>query len=65
MENDDAIRQSVHWILGHPDIFLNSAGDVDLLPAIFKAASDLEPKPSDETMVKLNQQEGTTSIFGI
>ena len=65
MENDDAIRQSVHWVLGHPDIFLNSAGDVDLLPAVFKAASDLGPKPSDETMIKLNQQEGTTSIFGI
>ena len=65
MESDDAIRQSVHWVLGHPDIFLNSAGDVDLLPAVFKAADELAPKPSDELMAQIDQQEGTASIFGI
>jgi aryl-alcohol dehydrogenase-like predicted oxidoreductase len=65
MENDDAIRQSVHWVLNQPDIFLNSAGDVDLLPAVFNAANNMGPKPSDEAMATLNQQEGTTSIFGI
>jgi len=65
MENEAAIRTSVHWVLGHPDIFLNSAGDVSLLPAIFKAASELGSQPSDAAMAALRAEEGMASIFGI
>lgn len=65
MEKEEAIRTSVHWVLGHPDIFLNSAGDVNLLPMVLKAADDLGPKPSDADMQALRDQEGMASIFGI
>ena len=65
MENEDAIRTSVHWVLGHPDIFLNSAGDVNLLPMVLKAADELGPQPDATTMAALREQEGMASIFGI
>ncbi len=65
LEGDDTIRKSVHWVLGHPDIFLNSAGDVGLLPSVLKAANPLGPKPSDQEMAGLNDREGLASIFGI
>ncbi len=65
LEGDDSIRQSVHWVLGHPDIFLNSAGDVGLLPSVLRAADQLGPKPSDAEMEQLCEREGLASIFGI
>lgn len=65
MENDDAIRKSVHWVLGFADIFLNSAGDVDLLPITLKAANELAAPPSDAEMAALGEHEGMASIFGI
>ncbi len=65
MEDEEAIRQSVQWVLGHPDIFLNSAGDVDLLPAIFRAASERDTAPSDAVMAQLDAKVGMASIFGI
>lgn len=65
MENEEAIRTSVHWVLGHPDIFLNSAGDVNLLPMVLKAADELGPQPDVQAMAALRDEEGMASIFGI
>lgn len=65
LESEYAIRKSVNWVLGEPDIFLNSAGDMDLLPTIFKAADELGPKPDDAEMEAFAEQEGLASIFGI
>ena len=53
------------WVLGEPDIFLNSVGDVDILPMVLKAADELMPKPDDTAMGKLAQDQGLVSIFGI
>jgi len=32
LEEQADIDKAVHWVLGHPGIFLNTAGDVTLLP---------------------------------
>ena len=29
--DDQAIANAVHWVLGHPDVFLNTVGDIHLL----------------------------------
>jgi len=65
LEDENAIRQSVHWVLGEPDIFLNSVGDMNLLPLVLKAADDIGPKPDDATMTRLAKEQGLSSIFGI
>lgn len=65
LEKENDIREAVHWLLSEPGIFLNSAGDVNLLPAILRAADKPGPKPSDATMAALAERTGLASIFGI
>ena len=42
-ENEAEIETAVHWVLNRPDIFLNTAGDPDLLPLVLAAASRFTP----------------------
>ena len=65
LENEADIRQAVHWILARPGIFLNSLGDVDLLPAVLRAADDLGAAPDDAAMAELSERTGLSSIFGL
>jgi aryl-alcohol dehydrogenase-like predicted oxidoreductase len=65
LENEEDIRAAVHWVLGRPGIFLNSVGDVDLLPAVLRAADDLAAPPGDAFMAGLSDRVGLASIFGI
>ncbi len=65
LENEDDIRAAVHWTLGRPGIFLNSVGDVGLLPAVLRAAETLGEMPDDAFMAGLSERVGMASIFGI
>ena len=44
------IDQAVHWVLGHQAAFLNTAGDMRLLPRVLDAASRFHTPPPDEVM---------------
>src|SRR4051795_2244716 len=44
------IDKAVHWVLGNPQVFLLTTGDVDLLPKLLDAASRFSQRPSDEDM---------------
>ena len=65
LEGEDDIRAAVHWVLAEEDLFLNSAGDIGLLPSVLRAAGELEPAPGDEVMAGLSERAGLRSIFGI
>ncbi len=65
LENEDAIATAVQWVLARPRIFLLSVGDVDLLPAVLRAADTDINMPSDATMAALSERAGLASIFGI
>jgi aryl-alcohol dehydrogenase-like predicted oxidoreductase len=67
LEDEEEIRIAVHWVLARPGIFLNSAGDVGLLPAVLRAADGFGTAalPSDEVMAGLSQRAGLASIFGL
>ena len=65
LEDYDSIRKSVHWVLSHKDIFLNSIGDVEILPSFLRAADTLGECPSDEEMHSMSEKFGLASIFGI
>src|SRR3954470_10821051 len=41
---------AVHWVLGRPEAFLLTTGDVDILPRLLDAADRFERRPSDEEM---------------
>lgn len=39
LENQEDIDKAVQWVLSNPQVFLNSAGDIDILPRVLEAAS--------------------------
>jgi hypothetical protein len=52
-------------VLARPRLFLNSVGDVNLLPLVLQAADELGPVPDDAAMARLNARAGLASIFGL
>ena len=65
LEEQKDIDQAVHWVLGRGDVFLNTVGDVDLLPKVLDAASRFEKRPGQEEMEDLVQRNKMSSLFGI
>jgi aryl-alcohol dehydrogenase-like predicted oxidoreductase len=57
------IDLAVHWVLGRTGVFLNTIGDVTLLPKVLDAASRYESRPSDETMDELAAQRSLIPLF--
>jgi aryl-alcohol dehydrogenase-like predicted oxidoreductase len=57
------IELAVHWVLGREGIFLNSVGDVSLLPHVLDAAERLEARPDDSTMQALVQRRSLEPLF--
>ena len=51
------IDLAVWWVLGRPGIFLNTVGDVDLLPKVLDAASRFERAPDELKMQSLVKEQ--------
>jgi aryl-alcohol dehydrogenase-like predicted oxidoreductase len=58
-----AIDKAVHWVLGTPDFFLNTVGDIHLLPKVLDAASRFTQRPSDAEMQQLLAESALTPLF--
>jgi aryl-alcohol dehydrogenase-like predicted oxidoreductase len=65
LERPEDIDRAVHWVLGRPGIFLNTAGDLGLLPKVLDAASRFTRPPSDEEMTALHDGTRMSSLFGL
>jgi aryl-alcohol dehydrogenase-like predicted oxidoreductase len=50
LEEQADIDTAVSWVLGRPGVFLNTVGDIRVLPRVFDAASRFEARPSDAVM---------------
>lgn len=48
LEDQLAMDAAIHWVMAKPGIFLNSAGDVNLLPRLLDAADRYIHAPADE-----------------
>ena len=57
------IDLAVRWVLGDPRVFLNTVGDVGLLPTVFDAASRGGSRPTDDEMESLLRRRGMTPLF--
>jgi aryl-alcohol dehydrogenase-like predicted oxidoreductase len=53
LEDQQDIDRAVHWVLSRPGIFLNTVGDITLLPKVLDAASRFQSAPSDVEMQDL------------
>jgi aryl-alcohol dehydrogenase-like predicted oxidoreductase len=63
LRKQDDIDLAVHWVLGRPGVFLNTVGDVALLPKVLDAASRHASRPSDETMDELAARRNLVPLF--
>jgi hypothetical protein len=50
-------------VLGRPGVFLNTVGDVAILPKVLDAASRYESRPSDQTMTELAARRNLVALF--
>jgi len=65
LEEQADIDRAVHWALGVPGVFLNTAGDLGLLPKVLDAASRFERPPADAEMTAMLEGSRITSLFGL
>jgi aryl-alcohol dehydrogenase-like predicted oxidoreductase len=63
LQEQDDIDLAAHWVLGRPGVFLNTVGDVLLLPKVLDAASRYASRPSDETMDELVARRNLVPLF--
>src|SRR5437660_403048 len=66
LEDQKDIDMTVHWALKRPGIFLNTVGDIHLLPRVLDAASRFQagsPVPTDEQMQSLVARLGMEPLF--
>ena len=52
-------------MLGLPGVFLNTVGDLTLMPKVLDAASRFERRPPDEAMAGMVESKRLTSLFGL
>jgi aryl-alcohol dehydrogenase-like predicted oxidoreductase len=57
------IELAVHWVLGREGLFLNTVGDLQLLPHVLEAAERVGERPDDETMNALVERRALTPLF--
>ncbi|PYO37951.1 MAG: aldo/keto reductase [Candidatus Rokuibacteriota bacterium] len=65
LEAQADIDRAVHWILGLPDVFISTVGDLALLPRVLDAASRFERRPADQEMAAMLGSTRMTSLFGL
>lgn len=63
LEEQADIDLAVHWILGHSQTFLNTAGDINILPRTLSAAHRFESRPTDEQMQALTERLKMEPLF--
>ena len=57
------IDLAAHWVLGRPEAFLLTTGDVEILPRLLDAAERFERRPPDEQMAELAARQALAPLF--
>ena len=63
LEKQADIDRAVHWVLGHAGLFLNSVGDVHILPRVLDAADRFVVPPMDSEMQTQVDKLGMQPLF--
>ncbi|HEY8884581.1 MAG TPA: aldo/keto reductase [Chloroflexota bacterium] len=57
------IDRAVSWVLGRPGVFLNTVGDIHVLPKVLDAANRLQRRPTDSEMAAMLQEQHLEPLF--
>ena len=63
LEAQADIDAAVHWVFGRPEVFLNTSGDIHILPRLLEAAARFEGRPSEEEMQAAVERCGMVPLF--
>jgi hypothetical protein len=63
LEDQADVGRAVHWVLGRPGLFLNTAGDTRLLPKVLDAASRFERAPAEDEMREMAARRSMRPLF--
>ena len=63
LEDQADLDLAVHWVLGHPGLFLNTAGDIHMLPKVLDAASRFQAKPPEADLRRLVDERAMAPLF--
>jgi len=63
LTDQDAIDTAVGWVLGREGVFLNTVGDINILPKVIDAAERFSERPNDEQMRGLEAAFGLEPLF--
>ena len=66
LRDQSDIDTAAHWVLGrpgNPQVFLNTAGDVEIIPRIFDSASRYQKRPTEQEMAKLMRDSHMAPLF--
>jgi predicted aldo/keto reductase-like oxidoreductase len=63
LEEQQDIDRAVHWVLGRPGVFLNTVGDVNILPRVLDSAQRFQQRPSDAEMQAMVEREQMAPLF--
>ncbi|MBN1877634.1 MAG: aldo/keto reductase [Anaerolineae bacterium] len=63
LEDQEAVDKAVHWVLGNDYVFLNTVGDIHVLPKVLEAATRAGARPSDEVMDAMVAGLGMEPLF--
>ena len=62
-DDPEALELAVHWVLGREEVFLNSVGDIGLLPRVLEAAARYRERPSDVSMRAVHEAQAAEPLF--
>jgi aryl-alcohol dehydrogenase-like predicted oxidoreductase len=63
LRDQEDIDLAVHWVLGRPQVFLNTVGDITLLPKVLDAAGRFEEQPADIALDELLSRRQLVPLF--
>ena len=62
-EEQSDVDMAVHWLFGRAGIFLNTAGDIGVLPKVLDAASRFQAPPAEEEMAAFSEKLQMAPLF--
>jgi predicted aldo/keto reductase-like oxidoreductase len=63
LSDANSIEKAVHWVMGQEDVFVNTAGDIHILPTILEAASRFERRTPDDVMEEMVTRLAMEPLF--
>jgi aryl-alcohol dehydrogenase-like predicted oxidoreductase len=63
LRDQGAIDLAVHWVLGRPGVFLNTVGDIHILPLALDAAERFRVRPSEDAMTAMAEAHALEPLF--